>query len=124
VKFQPYQCLHVPVKGGGGIASAVLPIVLPPFGLYVLYEVFGVMVFIVPIVVGTTAIGLYRRWKAKRLYVVVPLQQWNRTLCVGCQLESAESYLLVAGHRVAVCGPCLKVATTRIKQGMLEGIIR
>jgi uncharacterized membrane protein len=119
VKFQPYQCLHVPVKGGGGIASAVLPIVLPPFGLYVAYRVFGIMVFIAPIVVGTTAIVLYRRWKSRRKYIVVPMQNWDTTLCVGCQQQSARSNLLVGNHRVAVCDSCLRVATARIKQGVI-----
>ena len=144
MSFEPYQCLHVPVK------AAQVRVCGLPLGVVWLaaavaaVKVCGPWLFLAPVVVILVTVAVVIVLAVVRAdpatadgdghagapvevltgAPVVVLSGTGPLPCMGCGTGPATGVLEVAGYRVPVCGSCQATAAARLAGMNATGVLR
>jgi hypothetical protein len=145
VSFEPYQCLHVPVK-----AAQVRVFGLPLWLVWlavaaVAVKVYGPWLILAPVLLilttagavvvlavlrsrpadpGTSGTGTGARVDVLTGAPVVVLSAVGALPCMGCGAGPATGVLEVSGYRIPVCGTCEATAAARLAEMAAAGVLR
>lgn len=133
--FQPYKCLHVPVKAAAsGNIFALLPFLIPPALILIAYKLYGPAIFVVPTVCVIAIVLVMRELRTKpkpKAKANSAPRQGMRTinvdggtlLCLPCSRENvsvrATQILAVTSarngtHEIPACDYHMSIANQRI----------